>query len=252
MQIPLSLRLLIFATATSSSTPVPQHEQILAQAVHSILISKMPTEHEERKNWGKIARIFDGYDVKGKGLKISLRKREKDANHGLWKRFKVWIDDPQRDVRIEVRNSRRVAPDRLRFELVGTVDGHGFAELKQWSNGVQLLGVSADADATVELLLECDIHLTVEQGTFFPNLVIEPQIVQSKLWLKDFRLRRVGTVLRGKLADELGDELRDEIQKLLQKNEHKVKEEANKAIAKGLRDGKLRLSPAELLELSKR
>lgn len=223
----------------------------LARMVHGILISKMPTEHEERKNWGHIVRIFDGYDVKGKGLKIRLRKRERDANHGLWKRFKVWIDDPKQDVRIEVRNMRREG-DAVRFEMVGTVDAHGFAELKQWSNGIQLLGVSADADATVELNLDCELLLSAEKGTFLPKLVVEPRIVGSKLWLKDFRLRRVGTVLRGKVAEELGDELRDEIQKLLHKHEHKVKEEANEAIAKSLTDGKLRLSISELMELTKK
>jgi hypothetical protein len=224
----------------------------LAEMVHSILISKMPTEHEERKNWGHYVRIFDGYDVKGKGLKIQLKKRERNANHGLWKRFKVWVDDPHRDLQIEIRNMRRNGEDKLQFELVGTVSAHGFAELKQWSNGVQLLGVAAEADAVVELNLGCEIALSAEQGVFLPNLVVEPRIIDSKLWLKDFRLRRVGPLVRGKVAKELGDEFRDEIQKQLHKNEHKVAEEANRAIAKSLQDGKLRLSPSELLQLSRK
>lgn len=243
--------LLALMTSKSSSGQEAAYPELSA-LLQSVLVAKLPREFEERSNWGKTVRIFDGLKFTGQGFKTKVRERKKEVPHGTWKRFRVWFDDPSRDVALRVRDVRRLDAERVAFVIDADFAFHGEAELKQWSNGVHLLGVTTLADMRLKITLRCEVAARFEAPGGKPELVIEPKVTGTDVELTAFDLKRVGTVLRGKLAHELGDELRGEIRKQLNRQEPRIRAEANEAIAKSLDEGKIRISPLNLLDLAKR
>src|SRR5262249_48628602 len=139
---------------------------------------------------------------------------------------------------------------QYRVNLDATVAFHAEGERKRWKNGVQLFGLVVQADATVTAALTCDVELGLDNRKFPPDVTGEPKNVESQLLLEKCDLNRVGNVLIGDAARELGDELKGFIQELMRQREGEVKEAANEAIAKALKDGKARISAASLLKLT--
>src|SRR5436190_1189553 len=80
---------------------------------------------------------------------------------------------------------------------------------------LRLIGLTVQADATVNVALDCDVAITLNTNKFPPELQIEPKVVDCQLDLKEFELIRVGKLIEGKDARELGNELKDILKQLI-------------------------------------
>jgi hypothetical protein len=156
--------------------------------------------------------------------------------HGTWKRTKVWIDDPDRDLRIAVPSIRLMGKTtRLRVETTAAL--RCVRERQDWIRGVRLLAVTAEADTVVQVGLDVDVTLAFDPAKPLDGLKVEAKVTQVQLDLKEFNLRRVGPVVFHEQGP-LGEELKAAIQERLVALEPKVKDYANRAIAEGLKNGK--------------
>jgi hypothetical protein len=250
LKLALPAALFVFTVPTLGADEEKGHAD-LARLIESIVLPQVPRMHEDHSGWGKTAPVTNEVRlprVRRTVVKVGDRM---EWPHGAWKRNKVWIDDPARDIQIRVTNLQRVDKDRTRVGLEVTGAIHGEREHQQWVKGLRLLGLTVQADAVLTAHLDAEVTVAVDAKKFPPDISVSPKVIETKLELKKFDLNRVGVVQFGqKEASELGEELRGFIQDLLKQNEQEVTTKLNEAIAKGLKDGKAKLSPATLLKLN--
>src|SRR5207253_820622 len=112
----------------------PPHAD-LARRIHQAVVAKMPRQYEDLSEWGKtippppalrfprlrrtVVRVGDRYELP----------------HGSWKRTRVWVHDPARDLRIAVPEVRKVGKDTTRLRVEATVAVQGERERKEWVRG---------------------------------------------------------------------------------------------------------------------
>jgi hypothetical protein len=209
----------------------------LARRIHEAVVAKMPRPYEDLSEWGKT--ILPPPAVRFPRLRRTFIRvgDHYELPHGTWKRTKVWIDDPDRDLRIQVPSIRLVDKNTTRLRVEATAALRGARERQDWVRGVRLLGVTAEADAVVRVGLDVDVTLAFDPAKPLDGLKVGAKVTAVQLELKEFNLRRVGPVVFLEQGP-LGEELKAAIQERLKALEPKVKDYANRAIAEGLKDGK--------------
>jgi hypothetical protein len=221
----------------------------LSKRVQEFVIPQVPKQWEDTSEWGKSIPIPD--KLRFPGLRrMVVKKGDKDEfPHGTWRYTKLWLDDPAKDVRIEIKEIRKLDSGPYRVKVDATVALHGFRQRQQWQNGFKLLDISAQADALTTIALELDVKISLNVTKFPPEALVEPKVADIRLVLKQFDLNRVGPV-GGELIRELGNELKGIIQAQMTMREPEIKDLANKAIAKGIAEGKGKFSAASLLKMN--
>ncbi len=235
---------LALALPAAGADDKPEYAEF-AKLIHQAFVAQAPKEYEDRSAWGKTIPIPDRLRFPRLRRTVVKVGDRMELPHGTWKRTKVWIDDPNKDVKLVVRDVRKIDAKTARVSVEATVNLHGEREWKKWEKGLSLFGLTAQADAVVAVALECDVAITLNTSKFPPELVVEPKVIDCKLELKDFAPRRVGRVF---VEAEIDDELKAVLNDMLRAYEPGVKERANKAIAKGLKEGKGKISADALLK----
>jgi hypothetical protein len=239
---------LVSAAARAEDKPAdkPDHAE-LARLIHAAVVPHIPKEFEESSGWGKT--VPDPGNLRLTRLRTRIRVGDKEElPHGAWIRTKVTLDDPAKDVRIEVRDLKKCDRNTLQIQLAVTVSCHAERERKQWDNGLPLLGLTAQADVTVVVVLNCDVGLSLNVAKFPPEVVIEPRVTKAQLEVKKLEPKQIGNIVLGDRARRLANELKGVFEELLKQYEPVIKERANEAIARSLKEGKASLSPAALLK----
>jgi hypothetical protein len=228
--------------ATARAGDKPEYAD-LAKRIQEAVVAKMPRQYEDLSGWGKT--IPPPPAVRFPRLKRTLVRvgDHYELPHGTWKRTRVWVNDPARDVVVQVTDARKVGKNTRRLRVEATVALQGERERKEWRNGVHLLGVTAQADAVVTVSLDVDVTVTLNTDKLTPEVNVNAKVADARLELRDFNVRRVGRFLVE--AQELNEELRAAIQERMRAYEPQVKEYANRAIIKSIQSGKgLFLAPS--------
>ena len=76
----------------------------LCHSLRDIIVAHLPDEYEDTRDWGGTKEVWDGLRVSLDGFKIKTKRRKKLANHGTWKRYRAWLIDPDRSLRITLSN----------------------------------------------------------------------------------------------------------------------------------------------------
>jgi hypothetical protein len=217
----------------------------LSRLIQQSVIAHLPREYEDRSQWGMTVPVDPLLRSQERRTRVRVGDHD-EWPHGLWKRLKLWMDDPARDLHIEVQDFRRLDDGKRRLTVAATAAGHAERERKRWRYGVPHLGFTVDADGVVTATFDCEVDVTLDNTTFPPGIRVEPKVTACRLELREFVLRRIGPV-SGDAVRELGDELRDLVAALVRSYEPRAKELANRAIAKALKNGKGTFSAGALL-----
>jgi hypothetical protein len=238
------------AAATSAPADEKAKYAELSQLLQQTVVAHIPKEINDYSEWNKTIPVAPG------GLRLPGAKRtvlkvgDKDEwPHGTWKRTKIWFDDPAKDIKVAVKSFRKDEGKPYQVQIEANVKLHGERERQQWTKGILLIGVTAQADAVVTVTLDCEATASFNIAKLPPELQIAPKVVDTRLTLNQFQLNNVGNIIQGELARELGNELKGTIQNMLHAREPQMTEFANKAIAKSLKDGKVAVSAATLLKV---
>jgi hypothetical protein len=244
--------LLIFATSLLTPAAFLQAEtnadsvkqtpnQALAATFAKIIENAIPLEYEKRKDWGKTKNVTVG--LRNKGLKIYRRK--KPVNHGVWKHYRINLVNPTEKFSVDVRNLRAIDSGRVAFTMLinAKLDARGSAKVFQY--GVHVITLVVEGDTEIELALDCEVGAQVGFVAGLPSVTIEPQIVDARVDLAEFHLRRISKA-KGPLVKELSSSLRRQIEHELKGP--KLTAKLNRAIEKN-RDH-LELSINDLLDSS--
>jgi hypothetical protein len=242
------------AAQTKSPAPPPADEQAraaLARLIHKAIVAKLPAVYEDASGWGHTVPLPERLRAPRLKRKVVQVGDHQEVPDGAWHKVRLWMDRPDRDLQVRVRSFKCVGANTYR--LVAEVDatGHAEADLQRWRNGLDLLDVTAKADVAMNVQVECDVASRLDLGRV-PPLILEPEIKDLKLNLKQFTPKRVtfrrsGVAIGGPGVEAVGDELKGKLQDLLRSKEPDLKKRAGEALARSLKEGK-ELPAAELLK----
>jgi len=221
-----------------AADPPPANSDRLAAAFADLLRDAIPLAYERKEDWGQTKRIPVGIENTGHGLRLRLRKREKEVKHGVWKHYKITQTDPEEHLRVRISDLRNIGPSRIALTLHVTSKLHGWAQTKIYNRGLHIIALTAEGDSEMELAVDCEVGAKIEPASFLASFVIDPVVTDARLTLHDFRLNRLGE-LRGSLARELGNGLRRLIEDELEPQ--KLTAKLNRAIDK--KRDRLQFSP---------
>ena len=209
------------------------------------VLKNMPHEYEDKKQWGKTSSVWDGLKVSSDGLQIKTKRRRKEVNDGTWKMYRAELLNPAQEFHVRLENLHDAGRQRAGFDLVVTARVHAFGRMTQYLKGVQLVSLSANADATIELRMSCQLGLRLDTRKLPPDVLLAPEVVAADVRLLRFHLQDVSDV-GGTIAKELGYGVREMLEDKIAAERRRLPEKINRQIDKN-RD-KLRIS---LVDLSK-
>lgn len=221
-----------------------------SKLVHSIIVKQAPRTFEDSSGWGGTIPVPPNLLLPGVRRTFVKVGKRYEMPHGAWHRFKGRIVDPKRDVKVRVREFRRLDDGTYRLLLDGEATVACAGEWQQWVNGLLIVGANARGKATMAAAVDCNVKVAIKLGTFPPALAVEPTIKELKVDVKDFAFQRPPGVSAGQRT-VLEQKLREVLNGALQLFEPTLKKEANEAIGRALHEGKGTISAAELFRLQK-
>jgi hypothetical protein len=237
------------APAAAPATPMPVEGSTIAiseslqQYITHLVLEEVPPVYENTKKWGGTKRVMSGLDWEQDGLKIETRRRWKNVNHGTWSRYKLELIDPEKTFEVRLENLRDLGDNTAGFDLICVAKLACWARMSQWKRGVQLISLSADADAKVRLVAGVELKMAVDPKTFPPDIVLDPKVTSADLQLHEFELQRLG-LADGPVVEQVGELVEEGLQDYLAENRVKLAEKMNKQIDK--KRDKLRIPLSKL------
>jgi hypothetical protein len=231
-------------TRPAPAAPTANVSADVVSAVAARLISDaIPREYERSKDWGRTKRITTGIRSSGNFFDFDIHRRKTEVNHGVWKKYRITLVEPEKNLQVEITNLRRIEANRFGLTLTVNAKLHGWARAKVYDRGIHIIALEADADTTAHLTLDAEFSVeTVPTSAYLPGVAVRPVVTDARLKLKQFRLNRISD-LRGSLAKELGDGLRHVLDDEL--SGPKLVAKLNRSIEK--RRERLQLTPDMLL-----
>jgi len=198
----------------------------------------LPDVYEDKDEWGKMKAIPTGVRVSRQGLRVKVRKREKEVNHGSWYYYRLEPTTGQPFL-IEIGKHQTLKDGRLKVPVCCTSTLRTSGRLSRWNLGVQLLSVSAEANAKMRLTMDLVVGFSMGADKYGPTLTLKPRATDVRMEILDLKVLHISK-LHGSLAKELGDELRRIAQGQLDHRREKLLRSINKELIDV--DGKARLS----------
>ena len=214
-----------------------------SKMVHSMVVKRLPKEgFEDTSGWGLTIPYEPNLPLPTLRTVVKVGDQVM-LPHGTWRRIKGKIENPDRDLKIVVKDFKSMDNGKF-YRLVIDVDAMILCnvEIQQWQKGLALIGGEGAVDANLTSTITCDVGWSFDFKTLPPDLVIEPKVKELTLNLVDLKARG-GPVLPPGLANDVKDLARN----LVKASEPMVKDLANDAIAKSLKDGKGTISVGSLM-----
>lgn len=207
---------------------------------------QLPEAYEKAPGWGNTTRVLSGWKLERDGIKVETRRRYREVNHGTWKRYRVVPLAPDQNVIARVLEIRQLDEVRYALDLMchAKLDIEG--RVAQWSHGVQLISLSADAVADVTMFATLEVRISVNPTVFPPTLSADLKATSADLVIDRFRLKKISK-LDGPLVRSLSDETQELIEEAIAKKREKLLASLNRAIEKN--KDKLKLNTSDLLSL---
>jgi hypothetical protein len=250
-------RVILFGVALCAATPLagagdlPKKDQYadISRLLHQVVVKQVPHEFEQKFDWGKTAPLPPKLIAPRLPRKMIKVGDHMEAANGAWKRIHVKLADANKDLKIKVKDLKKLEKGAYRVVIDSEALLRCDGEWNQWKNGVLLLRVDGQADAVIASSMVCDVDVALNVQKFPPELKVEPKILDLTLDLKEFNLNRLGGTLQGETFRQLGnDVMRDLLRELLKASEPVVKQYANEAIAQSVRENHGKFAPTEILK----
>ncbi len=209
----------------NSGTPVSVATPELVQWVRNIVRREIPAHYEDDRKWGAQKEVWDGLVWRREGWRLETKRRKKMVNAGTWTRYAVDLVDP--DTNLEIRFEKLTAHPGgdIEFELILESPLDVWGRLSHWVRDVQVVSLSAAADAACRVRIAGNIRVQVNPLRLPPEISLHPRVDEAQVELTYYRVRRISQVggdfakylgagLRGFLnekIDDLNDKLVDKI-----------------------------------------
>jgi hypothetical protein len=161
----------------------------LAGSLRGALIRSLPDPlYESSPNWGK--------------TKQGLRKEKK---HGVWRKIRVWADNPADHLVFDLRDVGSPEPGRVVFATFIAFDARAELHQQRWEAGIKLFDGTMRARFRVKLTLQCEATARLEaNGILLPDAVFRLRVVTSRLQFDNLVVEHIAG-LGGEAAKIFGD-----------------------------------------------
>lgn len=213
--------------ADANNLASPQIVAWLQQLVRE----NLPETYENDKKWNQQKEVWDGVDVSREGLRIKTKRKRKLVNHGAWTRYRLEIVDPEHRLDIQFHKLELTDDGKIAFDVSVEMLLDVFGRLSQWVRDVQLISLSANADAVCKLSIQGTVECHLIPLRLPPDITIKPHVDAARVDITYFRVRRISQ-LGGPAAAQLGNSLRAVLESKLQESNEKLPEKMNRQLAK--------------------
>ncbi len=219
----------------------------LSRVVQEMVVEKLPKEIDDKSNWGMTIPVPPRLPFPNLRTYVKIGDQIV-VPHGLWRKAKIWLEDPARDLTLVIKDMQKHDDKTMRVFVDTTLRLQSIGDVQHWQKGLATLGFSAQATTTVLVMLEVDVALSLDVTKFPPDIQVEPKIASSKVEIREFEMFKPGQVLFGNSGEQLNQDIKGLMQQLVRQYEPKLKDKANEAIAQSLKDGKGKISAASLMK----
>ena len=247
---PAQLKLHLPETLAEVPIPVSADErQELSSWVRWLVLRNLPPNFEDNRKWGREQEVFDGIQLRREGWKIETKRKKKTAKHGTWSRYYIEFVDPAEKLQVNIQKIDYPKSGPIHVETQVIAPLKLFGRVSEWRRDVQLISISTNADATVELNIACDIQVLVNPLKIPPDVEFRPVVTDARVALREFEVHRISQI-HGPLAELLGKGIREVLDNRLEDYREKLVVKMNSEIAK--QKGKLKLSLQDWMQTSMR
>jgi hypothetical protein len=109
------------------------------------------------------------------------------------------------------------------------------------------VSVSAKADATVRMRVDCEVEIKLIPVSFPPDVEFRPKVTDATIELLDFRVHEISQI-HGQAAEWIGEGIREILDRKLAEYRDKLVIKMNQTISK--QQSKLRISASKWLASS--
>ncbi|MBC7967588.1 MAG: hypothetical protein H7Z17_16865 [Fuerstia sp.] len=199
--------------------------------IRGIALLLIPQEFDDDDGWGDETRIQSGLNIRFNDGQLETNRRWKHVNHGSWLQATGKLVDPEE--RFLLSAARLPEPEKgtQRYDVEVSARVRVTGRQQQWSYGVMLWSISAEAVADVNLHLTLDAKSEIVQTDKGTRLRFIPKVTQAEARLTNFSLRRISH-LKGKPVQEFGDLFEKLIRKRVDRENKNLATRINKALEK--------------------
>lgn len=200
------------SVADPASTLPSLAPEIIAQLSAPLIAEVIPREYERSDDWGKTRTITTGVRSSGNFFKFDIHRRKDDVKDGVWKKYRVTLVEPEKNLVVRIDNLRKLESGRYSLTFFVTAKIHGWVRAVVYERGIHIISLESEGDTTVRLWLDAEIGIESVSGkSALPGLALRPVVTNARLKLDDFELQRISDV-SGPIVHELGDGLRHVIE----------------------------------------
>ena len=235
-----------------AEVPIPvsaDERQELSFWIRWLVLRNLPPSFVDNRKWGREKEVFDGIKLRREGWKIETKRKTKTAKHGTWSRYYIEFVDPALNLQVNLQKIEFPKKGPIRVITQVIVPLKLFGRMSEWRRDVQLISLSTNADATIELNVACEIQVIVNPLKIPPDVEFRPIVTDATVALRDFEVHSISQ-LHGPLAELLGKGIREVLDDRLEDYREKLVIKMNFEIEK--QKGKLKLSFQDWMQTSVR
>ena len=232
--------------------PIPvtdDERKELSTWVRWLVLKNLPPSFEDNKKWGKEKEVFNGIRLRREGWRVETKRKKKTVKQGFWSRYFIEFVEPANQLQVNIRKIEFPSKGPIHVETQIIAPLKLFGRVSEWQRDVQLISVSTNADATVELNVTSDIQVIVNPLKFPPDVEFRPVVTDANIALQEFKVHNISQI-HGPAAELLGKGIREVLDHRLEDYSDKLVVKMNSEIAK--QQGKLKLSAQDWLQTSMR
>ena len=237
---------------TLEEVPIPvsaDERQELSSWVRWLVLRNLPPSFEDNRKWGREKEVFNGIQLRREGWKIETKRKTKTAKHGTWSRYIIEFVEPAQKLQVNIQRIEYPKKGPIRVVTQITTPLRLFGRMSEWCRDVQLISISTNADATIELNVSCDIQVIINPLKIPPDVEFRPTVTDATVLLRDFEVHRISQ-LHGPISELLGKGIREVLDNRLEDYREKLVVKMNSEITK--QKGKLKLSVQDWMQTTVR
>lgn len=213
--------------AADNNLASPQMVAWLQQMIRE----NLPENYEDNRKWDLQKEVWDGVDFSRDGVKVKTKRKHKLVNHGTWTRYRLELVEPDKNLKIQFHKLEVAEDHKIHFDVSVEMLLDVFGRLSQWVRDVQMVSISANADAVCRLNIQGTVAFQLNPLRFPPDVRIQPHVDVANVEISHFKVRRISQ-LSGPLAEQLGNGSRRALENKLEDSNAKLPEKMNKQLAK--------------------
>ena len=234
LMILVSLPVRAVSSPPDEAAPQPNCAELAPEAlefIRGIVLLLLPPKFDDDDGWGDETRMQSGVNVRFDDGKLKTSRRWKNVNHGSWTQASGTLIDPVHTFQLKAARLDDPDKDTQQYDVRVATRLRVTGRQQQWSYGLMLWSISADAVADVSLHVVFEVNTQIVKTAEGTRLRFTPKVIHAVARLDSFDLRRISHA-KGSVVQEFGDGLEKLIRLYVDRKNKDLAAKINKALDK--------------------